>query len=140
MPGVWLCVKDDIPQLPRQGGGAVVNIASMAGLVGASRMPARAGALRWPLERAARFCHMVWGGLRANGTRWAISLAWVRSSSVEGRDSMPPGTFRMVMQAAVLSKDGSFRWRARYRLRGNPAPAAQAAGFLERDVFERERG
>jgi NAD(P)-dependent dehydrogenase (short-subunit alcohol dehydrogenase family) len=40
MPGVWLCMKDEIPQLPRQGGGAMVNTASIAGLVGASRMPA----------------------------------------------------------------------------------------------------
>jgi hypothetical protein len=83
---------------------------------------------------------MVWDGLRAAGMHGAISLAGVRSSSGEGQHSRPPGTFRMAMRAAVLSKDGSVPWRAQSRLRGNPAPAAQAAGFLERDVFERERG
>ena len=35
---------------------------------------------------------------------------------------------------------GVLPWRARYRLRVDPGPAAQAAGFIERDAFERDRG
>ena len=31
--GVWLCMKYEIPQMLRQGGGAIVNTASVAGLV-----------------------------------------------------------------------------------------------------------
>jgi hypothetical protein len=46
----------------------------------------------------------------------------------------------MVMQAAVLSKDWMFCWRARDRLRVDPGPAAHAAGFIERDVVERDGG
>jgi NAD(P)-dependent dehydrogenase (short-subunit alcohol dehydrogenase family) len=40
LKGVWLCMKYELPQMQRQGGGAIVNTASIAGLVGAYRMPA----------------------------------------------------------------------------------------------------
>src|SRR6266436_4649967 len=34
LKGVWLCMKYEIPHLLKQGGGAIVNTASTAGLVG----------------------------------------------------------------------------------------------------------
>jgi NAD(P)-dependent dehydrogenase (short-subunit alcohol dehydrogenase family) len=40
LKGVWLCMKYEIPQMVQQGGGAIVNTASLAGLVGAKRMSA----------------------------------------------------------------------------------------------------
>ena len=36
--GVWLCLKYEIPLMLEQGGGAIVNTASVAGLVGARRL------------------------------------------------------------------------------------------------------
>jgi NAD(P)-dependent dehydrogenase (short-subunit alcohol dehydrogenase family) len=36
--GVWLCMKHQIPQMLSQGGGVIVNTASIAGLVGAPTM------------------------------------------------------------------------------------------------------
>jgi NAD(P)-dependent dehydrogenase (short-subunit alcohol dehydrogenase family) len=40
LTGVWLCMKHEIPQLLRQGGGAIVNMASILGLVGFANAPA----------------------------------------------------------------------------------------------------
>jgi NAD(P)-dependent dehydrogenase (short-subunit alcohol dehydrogenase family) len=40
LKGVWLCMKYEIPQMLRQGGGSIVNTASVAGLVGSERLPA----------------------------------------------------------------------------------------------------
>jgi NAD(P)-dependent dehydrogenase (short-subunit alcohol dehydrogenase family) len=38
LKGVWLCMKYEIEQMLKQGGGAIVNIASSAGLVGVPNM------------------------------------------------------------------------------------------------------
>ena len=40
LKGVWLCMKYQIPQMLKQGGGAIVNTASDAGLLGVPQMPA----------------------------------------------------------------------------------------------------
>ena len=40
LKGVWLCLKHEIPQMVQQGGGAIVNTASGAGLVGSRNMSA----------------------------------------------------------------------------------------------------
>ena len=40
LKGVWLCLKHEIPQMMQQGGGAIVNTASGAGLVGSRNMSA----------------------------------------------------------------------------------------------------
>jgi NAD(P)-dependent dehydrogenase (short-subunit alcohol dehydrogenase family) len=37
--GVWLCMKYEIPEMIRNGGGAIVNMSSGAGLVGFPQMP-----------------------------------------------------------------------------------------------------
>ncbi|NQT72631.1 MAG: SDR family oxidoreductase [Chloroflexi bacterium] len=38
--GVFLCMKYEIPQMVKQGNGAIVNTASIAGLIGTANMPA----------------------------------------------------------------------------------------------------
>ncbi|HWC55040.1 MAG TPA: SDR family oxidoreductase [Chitinophagaceae bacterium] len=40
LKGVWLCMKYEIPQMLKQGKGAIVNNASIAGLVGFPNIPA----------------------------------------------------------------------------------------------------
>ena len=41
--GVWLCLKYELTQMLKQGGGAIVNTASVAGLVGAPKLAAYCG-------------------------------------------------------------------------------------------------
>ena len=40
LTGVWLCMRAELPELLKQGGGAIVNMASVAGLVGFPNLPA----------------------------------------------------------------------------------------------------
>ncbi len=40
LKGVWLCMKYEIPEMLKRGGGAIVNTASIAGLVGFQGLPA----------------------------------------------------------------------------------------------------
>ena len=40
LKGVWLCMKYEIPQMLKLGGGSIVNTASICGLVGLEAMPA----------------------------------------------------------------------------------------------------
>lgn len=38
--GLWLCLKHEIPELLKNGGGSIVNISSIAGLIGFGGLPA----------------------------------------------------------------------------------------------------
>ena len=40
LKGVWLCMRSEIPQMLQQGGGAIVNTSSVAGLVAFQGLPA----------------------------------------------------------------------------------------------------
>jgi NAD(P)-dependent dehydrogenase (short-subunit alcohol dehydrogenase family) len=40
LKGIWLCMKNEIPYMLKHGGGAIVNCASVAGLIGLSGLPA----------------------------------------------------------------------------------------------------
>ena len=40
LKGIWLCMKYEIPAILKNGGGAIVNMASIAGLVGFQGLPA----------------------------------------------------------------------------------------------------
>ncbi len=42
LKGVWLCMKYEIPAMIQSGGGAIVNVSSVAGLVGSQHSPAYA--------------------------------------------------------------------------------------------------
>lgn len=68
LKGVWLCMKRQIPQMLAQGGGAIVNMASVLGAVGVSMMPAYSAAKHGVLgvTRVAALEYAA-KGLRING-------------------------------------------------------------------------
>src|SRR5499427_7212570 len=58
LKGVWLCMRHELPQMQAQGGGAIVNTGSIAGLVGlptsSAYVAAKHGVVGFDQDRGAR--------------------------------------------------------------------------------------
>jgi NAD(P)-dependent dehydrogenase (short-subunit alcohol dehydrogenase family) len=86
--GVWLCMKHELRQMLEQGGGVIVNMASVSGLVGA---PSRA------IYAASK--HAVIGLTRSAAAEYA--RAGIRINS------LCPGGVKTPALARALERDGS---------------------------------
>ena len=119
LTGVWLCMKYEIIQMLNQGGGAIVNTASVMGLVGGSRSPAY-GATK----------HGVVGLTKTAAVDYAREAIRV--------NAVCPGYIRtpMIEQGVLLDPGGEERVVSRHPMHrlGTPEEIAEAVVWLCSDA------
>jgi len=119
LKGVWLCMKFEIPQMLKQGGGSIVNTASIAGLVGIERLPAYIASK-----------HGVVGLTRTAALEYAMRNIRV--------NCVCPGAIRTPMTERVLDKEGisEEEWIAPEPIgrMGKPEEIAEAVVWLLSDA------
>jgi NAD(P)-dependent dehydrogenase (short-subunit alcohol dehydrogenase family) len=118
LKGVWLCMRYEIPQMLEQGGGAIVNTASTAGLVGLEGSPAycasKGGVVQ--LTRAAALDYAK-AGIRVN----AVCPGVIRTPMVE------PLVGNRETEARLIAMEPIGRL-------GNPEDVAEAVVWLCSDA------
>ncbi len=117
--GVWLCLKYEIPEMLKQGGGAIVNTASAAGLVG-SRQLAPYSASKHAVVGLTKSAALEYAkdGIRVNAVCPGIIDTPMMDRLVEGREDYA---------ASIPTRQPIGR-------KGTPAEIAEAVAWLCSDA------
>ena len=88
LKGVWLCLKYEIPQMLKQGGGAIVNTASIAGLVADRQLSAYVASKHGivGLTKAAALEYAL-DGIRVNAVCPGVIDTPMLRRAIEGRET-----------------------------------------------------
>jgi NAD(P)-dependent dehydrogenase (short-subunit alcohol dehydrogenase family) len=115
LTGVWLCMKYEIPEMLKRGGGAIVNNGSAVGLVGAAGMVANVASKHGVsgLTKSAALQYAT-QGIRVN----AVAPGLVHTPLTDRIKALPPEA-----QEAILSVVPLRRWCA-------PEEVAEVVVFL----------
>jgi NAD(P)-dependent dehydrogenase (short-subunit alcohol dehydrogenase family) len=104
LKGVWLCMKYEIPQMIKNGSGAIVNASSMVGLIGLPKRSAYAaskhGVIGLTKVAALEYAN---AGIRVN----AICPAVVRTPLVESIIASDPDAESQLMSMIPMERLGS---------------------------------
>lgn len=101
--GVWLCMRAQIPVMLAQGGGTIVNMASVAGLIGTPTLPAY-GASKHAVVGLTRTGALAYAtqGIRVN----AVCPAFIDTPMVDAFVAQRPEMAEAVQQAAPVGRIG----------------------------------
>ncbi len=119
LKGIWLCLKYEIPQMLKQGGGAIVNTSSSGGLVGLTSDPvysaSKHGVVGLTKSAALQYAKE---GIRINALCPGPTLSPPMQMLIERQPEMEP---------ELISKEPMGRW-------GDPKEIAEAAVWLCSDA------
>ena len=104
LKGVWLCLKYEIIQMLEQGGGSIVNTASIMGLVGGSRSPSygasKHGVVGLTRNAAVQYAQ---SGIRVN----AVCPGYIRTPMTEQGSLLAPGNEERIIARHPIGRLGA---------------------------------
>ncbi|HEY9201542.1 MAG TPA: SDR family oxidoreductase [Gammaproteobacteria bacterium] len=104
LKGVWLCMKYEIQQMLRQGSGAIVNLASVAGVIGFQGLPAycasKGGVIQLTRTAALEYAKQ---GIRVN----AVCPGVIRTPMVENMLKDAPDLEPVLLQNEPVGRMGT---------------------------------